>query len=114
MALIQSDCKAFNIMNLSSYIQYMYKRYENKTSVKKNITINHICSSRFIKTMIQKIKKCYPDGKKQKHMRSIAASLLANMLHCNYVSAAAAVYDLFVKLFENEYEVNDFNHLIQS
>jgi len=35
------------------------------------------------------------------------------MLHCNYVLAAVGVYYVFVKLFGNECEVNDFNHLVQ-
>ncbi|KYM99388.1 hypothetical protein ALC62_09890 [Cyphomyrmex costatus] len=114
LALIQSVCRALNVMTLSSYIQYMYEKYENKTLMQGNVTINHVCSSHFIKTVTQKIKKCYPDGKKQKLMRSIAASLLANIMHCNCVSAAAGVYDVFVKLFGNEYEDNDFNHLVKS
>lgn len=36
------------------------------------------------------------------------------MLHCNSVSAAAGVYGVFVKLFGNEFQVDDFSHLLES
>jgi len=58
--------------------------------MKENVTI-HVYSSHFIKTAIQKIKKCYPNGKKQKYMRSVAASLLANIFHYNCVSGTTEV-----------------------
>ncbi|KYQ58961.1 hypothetical protein ALC60_02029 [Trachymyrmex zeteki] len=64
------------------------------------------------------IQKCYPDGKKQACMRSVAVSLLVNMLHCCSfcftASAAAEVYSVFVKLFGKECQVENFDYLIQS
>jgi len=62
--LIQSLCKVINAINLSNYSQYMYEKYEQKIVMIENVTIIHVCSSHFIKTIIQTIKKYYPNGKK--------------------------------------------------
>lgn len=113
LALLQSACKAFNGMNLSSYIQYMYDEYEKNMKTDVKVTALHVCSSHFIKTVSQKTKKCYPK-KEQKHMRSIATSLIAKMLHCKCVSDTAEVYVVFVRLFGLKNKCTDFNELVTS
>lgn len=112
LALLQSACKAFNGMNLSLYIQYMYDKYEKNIKTDVKVTVLHVCSSHFIKTVCQKTKKCYP--KEQKHIRFIATSLMAKMLHCECVSAAAEVYVVFVTLFGLKNKYTDFNQLVSS
>jgi len=73
----------------------MYDKYETKTDAK--VTVLHVCSSHFIKTVIQKRKKYYPK-KEQKHIRSIATSLIVKIIHCKCVSDAAEVYIVFIRL----------------
>jgi len=45
LALLQSACKAFNGMNLSLYIQYMYDKYEKNMKTDAKVTVLHVCSS---------------------------------------------------------------------
>jgi len=98
-------------MNLSLYIQYMYDKYKKNMKTDAKVTVLHVCSSPFIKTVIQKTKKYY-QKKEQKHIRSIATSLIAKMIHCKYVSAE--VYVVFIRLFGLKNKYTGFNQLVAS
>jgi len=99
-------------MNLSLYIQYKYDKYEKNMKTDAKVTVNHVCSSHFIKTVIQKTKKYYPK-KEQKHIRSRATSLIAKIIHCKCVSNAE-VYVVFIRLFGLKNKCTDFNQLVAS
>jgi len=109
LALLQSVSRAFNNISLSEYIEAVYEDTERGIPIPAGWTIIHICSSHCLNTALKKIKKIFFKSKKMKSMRTIAANLVAQLIHSKSVQEAEPIIRNIVRFFGFENEIPDFD-----
>ena len=114
LALLQSCSQVFNQLNLFDFIQIIYNTYEKNVPLNKPMTMLHICSSHFIKTVCKKIQNCFPDKDTSKVERFLAKRLISEMVHCRNIEEATIPFTTFIQVFGTECNSVNLEAILQA
>lgn len=108
LCLFQSVSLSFNGMKLNIYLQQIYKELI-QVGQESAVTIIHICSSHFIKTVLKKIDETIDDD----DMKVLAACAITKLIHSTSLDEASNILKRVFAIFGTQKRPRNFNQCMK-